>query len=269
MYTFSAPRGGTGAKFSQEKSVIDAGECYGAAKGGRIWSFVKAKEVLKKGNPLASDLALLSLTDKFKAAPAGSAAVEYAGTDAGDNFLEQLKAVPPVSQYRAKAILNITGGTGVDQSAIIHRIYAKKLDVEWLNTTDGRLVTALATNTDATIEVPWLVEKAGTGSAVVGFAQDDIAKDQWFWMLVEGQGYYLSGAAIAAGAALRVSASGKVDDGVITLANAPSPCGYSIGAISATDKVGWGNLVAPSRIGKVVFFHEGMYKGSHKQPVAA
>ena len=75
---------------------------------------------------------------------------------------------------------------GASQQGIIKIIEADTLTIEWITSTDGKLKTAVTGSLE--INVPWRAKKAPAGVGVIGWAQQNISKDKYFWAcMAEGQ----------------------------------------------------------------------------------
>ena len=263
---FSAPRGGVMAK--HKEPIVDLGTCYFMERTDQVWQYLKAGEALTRGMALQSTLDWFNFDNAFQTAAAGTRKLTYRGTGTvavTNNFPLQLLGLPKSSKWREKALLFIDTGTGDDQVAVIHRVYDRSLDVEWLDSEDGGLTTAISNSSDFTISGSYRALKTTAENIVcIGFVQhENVALDEYFWALVEGQGFFLNGAAnVGVGQGFTVAAGGAalVDADAVQGRIVVNPI-----TASAADEIGWGILHAV-RIGKVPFQHEGGYNPSYKHP---
>ncbi len=218
------------------------GEYFCDNSNNRLWVYLRANEALDKGAAVASR-APQEIASGLQAAAAGSRELVFSGVNL-DTIFPRVPNQPRFSEYM---MVQEEGGS---QIGTVWEHSQTEMSVQWTSELDFQLASALAASADLIFKTPWLVDEAGTGGAVIGFAQRAIAIGQYFWALVEGFGWGLAGAAIAADTALRVSnANGALDDAA---SGASDPCAYSEAAAAS------GELVpivasAPKKIGILPF----------------
>lgn len=267
---WSLPRADdTGVLGVHDEPICPLGSQYHDAETGYIWQYLKAGENLVFGDALVPNRNMHTVTDLATAAEAGSMEIN----DTTENFLTSLPRVKPKSKQKEMAMLQIVGGTGVGQRAVITEIYQTRLVVEWL-TSNGALETALGTDTDIEIFADWLATKSGTKDvSTIGFVQqlDGVQQDEYFWALWCGKGTVRKAAgSITRGAALTADAGGRVTtlmratDGST---NSIRTCGSALVETAAVGNL-FANLKAEHLIGEVPVRTDVGYQASSIAPPA-
>lgn len=144
---------------------------------GREWVYPKAEVAIEQGEAVMSEMAV----DSYDNLPAAIAADTQTFTDTGATYV--------TNGVTANMYLSIDDATGEGQLALIKSVTSEtELEVEWITSDDGKLDTALSTDTDYTIFAPWFVELATTDKQVAAIAQVDVAANSYFWGLTYGVG---------------------------------------------------------------------------------
>ena len=238
------------------------GECFRSNLTNRKWVYVRANVAIPNGAGIAS-VAPTSITSGLLAAAAGTKQLKFGGAVNLDTSFPRVPNQPRFSEY-----MHITK-LGGSQFGIVHDHRERECSVEWYSELDFKLATALDANDDMSITVPWLARLATNSGDVIGFAQRAIKVGEYFWALVEGVGWGIAGAAIAAHTALRIDAAdGKLDDlstGDVAIRSAP--CAHSTDAQSEVDELVSITAAAPARIG-ILPFQGGRSQQSYVSPSA-
>lgn len=230
------------------------GEYFCDNENNQLWVYLRANEALSKGAAVASRAAQ-TIASGLQAAAAGSRKLTFTGVNLDTTF----PRVPNQPRFAEYMVVHQVGGS---QIGTVWEHTQTEMSVEWVSEDGFDLTTALADSDDVTFATPWLCNEAGTTSGVIGYAQRAIAVGNYFWALVEGIGWGLANAAIAAGAALRVAdANGELDDAA---GDARSPCGYSLAAAAAGELFPM-NAAAPMRI-SIPMFHGRKSRISYEHP---
>ena len=228
----------------------------------RLWVYLRANVAIPEGAGIAS-VAPTAFTTGLLAAAAGTKELKFSATVNLDTAFPRVPNQPRFYEYMH---LTQTGGS---QLGVVHEHRDRECSVQWYSEDDLKLTTALAANADVSFAVPWLVRIATTGGDVIGFAQRAIKIGEYFWALVEGVGWGIAGAAVAAGAALRIDGTdGRLDDlstGAAVVRSAP--CAYSIDAQTVAAALVPIVAAAPVRIG-ILPFQGGRSQTSHEYPSA-
>ncbi len=228
----------------------------------RLWVYVRADVAIPKGAGIAS-VAPTAFTAGLLAAAAGTAKLKFGTAVDLDTAFPRVPNQPRFYEYMH---LTQTGGS---QLGVVHEHRARECDVQWYSENDLKLTTALVADADVSFAVPWLVRIATMGGDVIGFAQRALKIGEYFWALVEGVGWGIASAAVAANAALRIDGTdGKLDalsTGAAVIRSAP--CAYSIDAQSAADALVPIVAAAPTRIG-ILPFQGGRSQISYEHPSA-
>lgn len=237
------------------------GEYFCDNERNRLWVYLRANEALSKGAAVASR-APQTISSGLLAAAAGSRKLAFGSAVDLDTTFPSVPNQPRFTEYM---LVHQVGGS---QMGTVYEHRQRECSVEWFSEDDFELTTALAADDDVTFATPWLVDEASTTAGVIGFAQRAIAVGEYFWALVEGIGWGIANAAIAASVALRVAdTDGELDDVAEGSVTAVDSCAHSLAAAAS------GALVpmvaaAPTRIG-ILPFQGGRSKISYQHPSAS
>ena len=218
---------------------VDLGTYVHDDRTDKVLVYLKAKEALRQGEALTSDFDFKDYADStIEDAAAGS--VKIVRTATTTDFTTDLPGLANLAEGVERLqypTVWVNTGTGASQQGIIKIIEADTLTIEWITSTDGKLKTAVTGSLE--INVPWRAKKAQAGVGVIGWAQQNIPKDKYFWAVAEGQtigSIFQAGTqpALTDGVPLIVS----TDAGILRAIAASLlqfPCAFAMGDVAANN----------------------------------
>lgn len=243
---------------------MELGECFMPDRDALMTSYVRFASAVAKGDALSCRIPLVANVtvdvSEDGNITAGSREINFnASTSLATLVSDDL--LPKSSTKREHAFLKARAGT-TTKLAIVTEFTDTRLTVIW-DTDDGLLDAAFTADTTLNLTAPWIVKKAATGEAVVGFAQRDAKAKEYGLILVQGFGWVQAGAAIAAGEPLRPSGDGEVDDEAEADVTAEPAIATSLVPGAADGEVIWGHAFCKP-ISKVIFMSEPFLRGTKR-----
>ena len=265
---FSLPKGDLTDTFKDP--VVELGQLFCDQRTGHWWMFGRAHQDLEYGDWVCPVYQYHQFT-LGESVAAGTR--ELPGGSAADFIDTTFEDVPPESQMNERLFLSVYEGTGLGQRGVVRRIHDKKLTVQWLDTKDGTLKTALNTTSKVQFSAPWRHQKAVASYPTIGPVQVEggVKKNVYYWVKILGPGVgkvLVPAADLGAGVPLAISGSSGVAEAQVA-SDVRGPVGYleHPAVVSAQ-----GTHVLPVQINctywrsKISEAHKTQYTQSHQDP---
>ena len=174
---------------------------------GRTWIYLQAAATITKGQILRpfSTMGIVLNADVDAAAAANTYRVTATGDFATSNLIDaHFLTERSLANKGHLYWLWIDAGAAQGQGGpIVNRVDDDRVDVYWINSTDGRIDSALTTSSDYVVQTETRVTPTDAAEdRAIAVAQQAVTDEYWFWGLHKGKGVvYLDtdGAAVDTG----------------------------------------------------------------------